>query len=83
MLIINHGFDHRKNYSINIRIYKDEDEIILRTKDNCKAFSAKEQDEMYRKIKENEYLGISMVTKLARKVDYINVMNINNFIITI
>lgn len=83
MLIINHGFDNRKKHSINIRIYKDEDDIILRTKDNCRAFSGKEQDEMYRKIRENEYLGISMVTKLAKKVDYINVMNINNFIITI
>ena len=83
MLIIDHGFNNKKEYNINIRIYNDNEEIILRTKDNCRAFSAKEQDEMFAKIDRNEYLGISMVTKMAKKVDYINIMNINNFIISI
>lgn len=83
MLIIDHGFNNKKEYNINIRIYKDNEEIILRTKDNCRAFTAKEQDEMFAKIDRNEYLGISMVTKMAKKVDYINIMNINNFIISI
>lgn len=38
---------------------------------------------MFTKIDRNDYLGISMVTKMAKKVDYINIMNINNFIISI
>lgn len=83
MLIIDHGFDSKKKYSIAIRIYKDDDLLILRTKDNCRAFTAQEQKTMYDKSASGEYLGIRMVFGLAKDVKYINTMNINNFIVTI
>ncbi len=83
MLIIDHGFDGKKKYSVAIRIYKDDDSLILRTKDNCRAFTAQEQKTMYDKSTSGEYLGISMVFGLAKDVKYINTMNINNFIVTI
>ena len=83
LLIIEHGFDDKKKHSIDIRIYKDQDQFILRTRDDCRAFSAAEQQTIYEEAKEGKFMGIQMVVKLAKKVQYINSIAINNFIITI
>jgi len=88
MLIIGHGFNGKKSHSIDIRILCNENDIVLRTKDNCKPFNLKERQLMLGNSEEavytnDAYMGIGMVTKLAKSVDYINIMNINNFIVVL
>lgn len=82
-LIIEHGFIDKKKHSIDIRVYKDENDFIVRTKDNCKPFNANEQKKMYDEVINGDYMGIQMIYKIAKDVKYINSMNINNFIITL
>lgn len=82
-LIIEHGFTDKKKHSIDIRVYKDENDFIVRTKDNCKPFNANEQKKMYDEVVNGDYMGIQMIYKIAKDVKYINSMNINNFIITL
>lgn len=88
MLIIDHGFSEKRSPSIDIRIMYDKHDIVLRTKDNCKPFNLEEQQLMLGNISDqlydnNEYMGIRMVTKLAKTVDYTNLININNFIVVL
>lgn len=83
LLIINHGFKEKKHPSIAIRIVNSNDGIILRVKDNCRPFSASEQKEMYDHVSTGNYMGIQIIFKLAKDVNYINAMNINQFIIKI
>ncbi len=83
VLIMEHGFDDKKKHSIDLRIYKDQDHFILRTRDDCKALSAADQKAIYEEAKEGKFMGIQMVVKLAKNVQYINSIAINNFIITI
>lgn len=83
VLIIDHGFSDKKEHSIDIRIVKDQDDLILRVKDNCRPFNAKEQKEMFDKVSTNNYMGIQMIFKLAKDVKYVNTLNINSFIIRV
>lgn len=83
MLIINHGFDEKKKHTIDVRIYKDEDSLVLRTKDDCRAFTAMEQTAMYEKASEGAFMGVQIVVNAAKDVKYIDSMNINNFIVTL
>lgn len=83
MLTIQHGFDSKKDYFIDIRVLCTDDDIVLRTKDNCKAFTYNERQLMYGHYDDDDYMGINMVTKLAKDVKYVHIMNVNNFIVVI
>ena len=84
VLIIEHGFAEKKHPSLSLRLYMDTDGLILRSKDNCRPFNATEQKQMYQEAAASDkYMGIQMVFRLARKVDYVNTMNINQFIVHI
>lgn len=85
-IIIERGFRERKNYNFDIRILKDGDDIILRTRDDTKAFSTVERMEISEKAKLNEddkYIGIYMIKRIAKDFQYYNTLNMNNFIIKI
>lgn len=83
MLIVQHGFNDGKPHSIDIRIIYSDSGIVLRTKDNCIPFSQQERQLMMGNIANDDYMGITMVTALAKTVDYVNIMNINNFIVVL
>lgn len=86
LLIIEHGFQEKKHPSIDVRIVKETDGIILRVKDNCRPFSAAEQKSMYDHASTGDYdnyIGIQMIFKLAKDANYIHAMNLNQFIIKI
>ena len=82
-MIIEHGFSEKKKPTIDILLSKDEKDMILRVKDNCRPFNASEQKAMYEKVSLGNYMGIQMISKLAKDVKYVHTLNINNFIIKI
>lgn len=83
LMIIEHGFSEKKKPTIDILLSKDEEDMILRVKDNCRPFNASEQKAMYEKVSLGNYMGIQMISKLAKDVKYVHTLNINNFIIKI
>lgn len=83
MLAIQHGFDGKKDYFVEIRILHTDEDIVLRTKDNCKSFTYAERQLMKSNYDNDDYIGINMVTKLAKDVNYVNMMNVNNFIVVL
>lgn len=84
VLVMEHGFSDGKEHRIYLRLYKDKENLYLRSKDDCRAFSLSEQAQMGEKADfSDKYLGINVVVKMAKKVDYVHVMNINSFIVKI
>ena len=83
LLAIEHGFQEKKNPIIAVRIVKDKDDIILRVKDNCRPFNVSEQKAMYDEVSTGKYMGIQIISKMAKEVSYINAMNLNQFVIKI
>lgn len=83
LITIEHGFSRQKHPSISIRIVKDKDDLILRAKDNCRPFNASEQKAMYDQVSTGDYMGIQLIFRMAKDVNYINAMNLNQFVIRI
>jgi putative MATE family efflux protein len=79
--IIKHGFEPSTKHYVDIRITLTEKNIIFRIRDDGKAFNPVEYANQ-NKISENA-IGIHMIQKLSKKMDYINVIGLNNLTITL
>lgn len=85
VIVLEKGFAgaKKKEKMINIRIYIDAENVIIRTRDNGDTITAVERLELAEKVQEGEYMGLQMIYKLAQDVQYITTMNLNNFIVTL
>ena len=75
--IVEHGFtkDHR-SHSIDIRVVHKGDDLILRIRDDCRAFDpSKRLDLPMDEAGKNA--GIQLVYKIARSVEYQNLLGMN------
>ena len=76
--IVSHGFtkDHKK-HTIDVRVvYKDED-VIMRIKDDCIPFDPKERKDLTENEDITKNIGIRMVYRIAKKIDYQNLLGLN------
>ena len=82
--IMEHGFSDGKQHSTDVRILAKQGEIILRIRDNCRPFNLLERYEMAQ-VQDDaaKNVGIRMVVKMCRDVQYLSIMNTNNLIIRI
>ena len=68
----------RKKHSIDVRVVHKNDDIILRIKDDCAPFDPVEQAKL---VSDNEDImknvGIRMVYKIARDINYQNILGLN------
>ena len=83
--IIEHGFNDKKTHAINIRMVIKDEEIILRIRDDCKAFNPIERYKMKTKNDNDptKNIGIRMVMGMCNSVNYICTFNTNNLIMKI
>ena len=76
--IVEHGFTKdQKKHSIDVRVVHKDGNVILRIKDDCIPFDPKER----RQISENDditkNIGIRMIFKMIKDIDYQNVLGLN------
>ena len=76
--IVDHGYSKdKKSHSIDVRVVHKNDDVILRIKDDCVPFDPAER----RRLAENDDLakniGIRMVFRIARDVQYQNILGLN------
>ena len=83
VFIIEKGFTDARKKEIDIRVYIDSEDVIIRTRDNGNPITVMERMEWLEKLQDGDYMGIRMVYKLAQEMQYITTMNINNFIVTL
>ena len=83
MNILEHGFNDGEKHSIDIRVLIKGEEITLRIRDDCRLFNPKKWQEIYNPEDVTAHIGIRLVAKMAKSIQYINVMNLNYLIIKI
>ena len=81
--ILEHGFNDGKKHSIDIRIVVKGENVIIRIRDDCRAFNPKKWYEIYNSEDPTAHIGIRLVNKMAYEFNYINVLKLNNLIIKI
>lgn len=67
----------KKEHSVEVRVVHKKDDIILRIKDDCVPFDPAEQLKIVGDSDIDENLGIRMVFKIAKEVQYQNVLGLN------
>lgn len=76
--IINHGFKDGADNAIDIRVVKKKDDLILRIRDNCRAFNPKDYYEMNREQEDpTKHIGIQMIFKMTKDISYVNSLGLN------
>ncbi|MCR5156516.1 MAG: ATP-binding protein [Butyrivibrio sp.] len=76
--IVNHGFnaDSRK-HDMDVRVVSLNDGIMLRIKDDCKAFNPVDMEKLLKPEDPSKNIGIRMISKIADEFSYQNMLGLN------
>ncbi len=76
--IVDHGFTKdKKRHSVDVRVVHKNDDVILRIKDDCVPFDPSERQTIAEGDDITKNIGIRMVFKMARDVQYQNILGLN------
>lgn len=81
--IIEYGFTDGKKHSIDIRLIIHGDEVTIRLRDDCRPFNPKKWYEIHHPENPEDNIGIRMVFAIARDVNYVSILKLNNLTIKI
>ncbi|MBO4459667.1 MAG: ATP-binding protein [Clostridiales bacterium] len=76
--VVTHGFTKdNRSHSVDIRVIYIGDQLTLRIRDNCKFFDPSEHTKALSEDDEVKNIGIRLVYKIAKEVDYQNLLGLN------
>ena len=76
--IVDHGYTKdTKRHSIDVRVVHKDDDVILRIKDDCVPFDPEERQKMTVGEDVMKNVGIRMIYKMARDIQYQNILGLN------
>ena len=76
--IVDHGFTKdSKRHSVDVRVVVKDDDVILRIKDNCVPFDPAYRLKMSSDDDPSKNIGIKMVFKISKDVQYRNILGLN------
>ena len=76
--IVEHGFGKDgKSHCVDVRVVHKNDDVILRIKDDCTPFDPSERQKLAEGDDVTRNIGIRMVFKIARDVQYQNILGLN------
>lgn len=76
--IVDHGFTKdKKKHSVDVRVVRKDEDVILRIKDDCVPFDPGERRKLTEGDDVAKNIGIRMVYKIARDVQYQNILGLN------
>lgn len=82
--IIKHGFNKdKKSHYVEIRIVYKDDNLILRLKDNCIPFDPKSRQQLTNSEDVTKNIGLRIVFKIAKDIQYQNILGLNSLTIKI
>ena len=82
--VVDHGFrKEKKSHSVDVRVVHKDDVVILRIKDDCVPFDPGERQQLTEGDDITKNIGIRMVFKIARDVQYQNILGLNVLTISI
>ena len=81
--IVQYGFSDGKKHSIDVRAIKLDDGWKLRIRDDCKRFDPTEWIKLHNTDNPAKNIGIRMVCGMAKDINYLSTMELNNICNTI
>ena len=76
--VVDHGFTKdTKEHSVDVRVVHKDDDVILRIKDDCVPFDPSERLALVAPEDPLKNIGIRMVFKMAKDVQYQNILGLN------
>ena len=76
--VVKHGFSQdRKPHSIDIRVVRKDNDVILRLRDNCPAFNPTERASLLNASDKVSNVGLRIVYSIAKDVQYQNLLGLN------
>ncbi len=76
--VVTHGFTKdAKKHSVDIRVVHKDGEIVLRLRDNCRAFDPAAYVRMMEPGEDGRNVGIQLVYRIAKEVRYQNLLGLN------
>ncbi len=76
--VVDHGFSKdKKSHAIDVRVVHKNDDVILRIKDDCAPFDPGERRQLAEGEDITQNIGIRMVFKISRDVQYQNILGLN------
>lgn len=82
--IVDHGFrKDKKKHSVDVRVMIEDENVVLRIRDDCRYFNMKERYESMKDADPMKNVGIKLVYGIAKDIKYVNLLNTNTLIITI
>ena len=82
LVLKEHGFSDGKPHNINARLVAKGEELIIRMRDDCRLFNITEYYQMVREDHEKG-VGMSIIMKKSKSVQYTNTLGANNLIVRI
>jgi anti-sigma regulatory factor (Ser/Thr protein kinase) len=76
--VVEHGFTKdRKSHTVDIRVSHKEEDVILRIRDDCVPFDPGERQKIAEGDDPVKNIGIRMVFRMAKSVEYQNILGMN------
>lgn len=76
--IVTHGFGQdSKSHSVDVRVVRKDDDVILRIRDDCAPFDPGEQQTIFEGDDVMRNIGIRMIFSMAKDVQYQNILGLN------
>ena len=76
--IVKHGFHaDNKSHAVDVRVVHKGEDVILRVKDDCAPFNPQERAELLDTQDMTRNIGLRMVMRIAKSVDYQNLLGLN------
>ena len=75
--VVEHGFGDGKRHSVELRVIKKTDALLLRVKDDCRRFNPKEMVEMMDPADVTHNIGLRIVSRYAREMHYNSALGLN------
>ena len=76
--IVLHGFEKdKKNHAVDMRVVFEEDQLVIRLSDNCIPFNPKERAEIINPEDITKNIGVRMVARIAKSMQYQNMLGLN------
>lgn len=76
--IVDHGFTKdKKKHRIDVRVAHKDDEVILRLRDDCIPFDPEARNNIIDSEDPAKNIGIRMIYKILKSVDYQNILGLN------
>ncbi len=71
------GYADNKPHAVDVRVVHKSEDLILRVKDDCAPFNPQERAELLDTQDMTRNIGLRMVMRIAKSVDYQNLLGLN------